>query len=210
MASSTAGNRAGSSERIGTWTGMPASRMRRFARTRRCAVAAGCMANTPAMRSASKPSTTWSMSGVRTTASIAGCAHANSISSRLSGISSGSRSGAASVVATRSSSGAAVRAAAEVSRSRIRLRATVTSHPCGFSGTPVRTGPQRPLEAIGERILGEGDIPRQGREQRHEPPIRRPRNTLGNRVGSVAVQSTGCAPCHEPSKYRVAVGRIST
>jgi len=63
-----------------------------------------------------------------------------------------------------------------------------------------RPGAQSPLEGVGERILGEGDVPRQSREQRHQPPIRCPRNTLGDRAGCLAVQLTGCAPCHEPSK----------
>ena len=88
MASSTAGSRAGRSARVGTWNGMPASRMRRFARTRRCAIAAGCTANTRAMRVGVEAEHDLEHERGAHAGSIAGCAHANSSSSRLSGIAS--------------------------------------------------------------------------------------------------------------------------
>ena len=122
------------SSRVGTRNGMPASRMRRLARTSRCAMAAGSTANAWAMRAASKPSTTCSMSGVRAAGSIAGWAHANSSSSRRTGIAS--RAGSSSAPQRSSGRSVDVRAAAEVTRSRSRLRATVISQPSGLWGTP--------------------------------------------------------------------------
>ena len=120
--------------------GCAASRMRRFARTSRCAIVGPGTANARAICSASKPSTAWSMSGVRTAGSIAGWAQTNSSASRRSGIASGSSSSATARAPPRtaSSSGRVSRSAAVRRRSRRRLRATVSSQPSGLSGTPSR------------------------------------------------------------------------
>ena len=90
-ASSTAGSRSGMTRWSGTTNGIRASLIRRLARTRRWAMAAGGTANAVAICAASKPSTVCSISGVRTLALIAGWAQTKSSSRRLSGMASGSR-----------------------------------------------------------------------------------------------------------------------
>ncbi len=135
-ASSTGGSRSFQRDRSGTSNAMPASRMRRFARTSRCAIAGAGTANAAAIARASTPSTDCSMSGVRMPGSIAGWAHTNSSASSRSGNGSGSAGGAGTSRA--SSSATDVRRAAERSTSVIRCRPTVMSHPSGLAGTPAR------------------------------------------------------------------------
>jgi len=141
-ASSTAGSRAGRSARWGTESGIRASRIRRLARTRRCARVAGGRWNTVAMWAVSMPSTVCSMSGVRMPGSIAGSAQTESSSRRFSPIRSTSMSFSppanASVSSSLSPRGIWRRTAADFHRSRRRLRATVTSQPSGLSGMPAR------------------------------------------------------------------------
>ena len=114
---------------------------------------------------------------MRTAGSIAGCAHANSSSSRLSGIASGSGSASAGrEVVVQWRRGAHRRGGEQVADA-------VAGHghepPLRVFGDAVRRpGAQRPLEGVGERILGEGDVSCRGREQRHEPAVRLPRGTL--------------------------------
>lgn len=62
-----------------------------------------------------------------------------------------------------------------------------------------RPGAQRPLEGVGERVLGERDVPGRRRQQRHEPATGVPRDVLGDSAGLVPGHLTGCSPCHAPS-----------
>ncbi len=140
-ASSTGPRRAGRTSRDGTTNGIRVSRIRRLARTSRWAMAVGGTANAAAIWAASKPNTVCSINGVRTASSIAGCAHTNSNASRRSGMRSGSipprRSTEGAACTSSGASGTVRRWATDFHRSRCRLRATVTNHPSGFTGTPV-------------------------------------------------------------------------
>lgn len=119
----------------------PVSTMRRLARTSRWLIVAGLTTNAAAICSAERPMTAWSMSGVRTLTSIAGCAHTKSSVSRSSAESCSSsdeskrdrRCSCSMLASGRARSRRDLRCA-----SAKLLRAAVSSHASGFWGTPSR------------------------------------------------------------------------
>ena len=199
MASSTAGSRAGRSARVGTRNGMPASRMRRFARTRRCAIAAGCTANTRAMRVRVEAEhdlehERGAHRGVDRRVRAREQQLQPLVGDRVR-VGLGER-GRDVVVQWRR--GAHGRGGEQVADAVAGHGHEPPLRVVGDAGR--RPGAQRPLEGVGERILGERDVPCRGREQRHEPAVRRPARhaSAAARASSVG-HLTGCAPCHEPS-----------
>ena len=96
--------------------------------------------------------------------------------------------------------GAAVRTAAEASRSRMRLRATVMSQPWGFSGTPV-VGQVRSARSKASASASSASAmsPVEAASNATSRPYDSRGGTLGGRAGvSGSGHLTGCAPCHEP------------
>ncbi len=134
---STSCKRCGSSRASGYSKETPALRMRALARTSRWPSVEGEVRNAPAMRAASSPSTTWSMSGARAAASMAGCAQTKSSRKRSSGTAAPSTVPTSTSPASRSS---ACVAASWMrlwrQASSLRCRATLSSHASGCSGMP--------------------------------------------------------------------------
>ena len=119
---------------------MPASRIFRFARTRRCAIVASGTRNARAISSVSRPPSERSVSASRASSASAGWQHAKMRLSRSSGIvvESSISSSVGAVSRRPSSSVLRRRVCSRRSRSIARFRATVTSQPAGFAGTPSR------------------------------------------------------------------------
>ena len=120
---------------------------------------------------------------MRTAGSIAGWAHANSSSSRLSGMASGSGSverGGEVVVEWRR--GAHRRGGEQVADAVAGHGHEPPLRVVGDAGR--RPGAQRPLEGVGERILGERDVSCRSRQQRHQPAVRLPGRTRRGRAES--------------------------
>ncbi len=74
----------------------------------------------------------------------------------------------------------------------MRLRATVMSHPCGFSGTPfvgqVRSARSK---ASARASSAERDVSCRRRQQRYQTAVRLPGRTLRGRPGVVGGHLTG-------------------
>jgi len=115
---------------------MPASRIRRLARTRRWLIAPGAVRKAVAIASALSPSTVCNINGPRIAASIAGWAQANIRRRRQSGTSSGSIPAVASSTDSSSRSAAASRVRRRRTMSIIRRRAAASSQASDVCGTP--------------------------------------------------------------------------
>jgi hypothetical protein len=139
-----------------------ASAMRRLARTSRWLIAAGATRNAAAMRSAERPSTVCSISGVRAAASISGWAQANMQFEPPVGERTRTPS-PPPAPRRRARDGASPSAAVRARRAAsISLRlAAANSQPSGLFGAPVaRPGRERRREGVGERVFGGGDVAR--------------------------------------------------
>jgi len=116
---------------------MPASRILRFARTRRWAIALGETRKAEPIAAASKPRAVWRMSGARTPGSIAGCAQANISDSRSSPSSWPPDAAASFSSIIRRRCSATPSALRRLRAASIHLRrATVSSQASGFAGIP--------------------------------------------------------------------------
>ena len=116
--------------------GIPACRILSLARTSRLLIADGATRYADAILFASSPSTVCKISGERTLASIAGCAHANISPSRSSGIPASISAASRPSAITRISSDAISTLFRPRYISIVFRRATVSSHASGFSGQP--------------------------------------------------------------------------
>ena len=197
------------SARVGTRNGMPASRMRRFARTSRCAIVAGSTPNAPAIAAASNPSTVCSMSGVRMAGSIAGCAQANSSSSRLSGIASLCSSAVSASTACSSARAAAIPSSSGTPRAVRRgaqgVAQAVASHgdqpPFGIGGDAgIRPRAQRTLERVGEGVLGEGEVAGLRGDDGQDAAVGRPRGAFGDRADVLGGRHQWAKAVQAPSR----------
>ena len=178
---------------------MPASWMRRFARTSRWPMVADGTRNTAAMVAASSPSTVCKISGLRMAGSIAGCAQANIRRSRWSGM---PPLAAASVTASSSRQ----QQAAGCGLARAPAAGHVDQPPARRGEQPGfrcqrhalrRPGGERRSEGVGQRVLGRRHVAAARGEPGDQLAIALPRRLLGRAMRRVADMAPGhVAPGH--------------